>query len=96
MRLRIETHPPLPPIKVWFNASSGLFGLGTRTFNDLRKRLILDYGLPEAIQLQFDGFDLPGEDSIEGMLEKDDLVTYVPIFIALTVVWCLGSRNRLW
>lgn len=77
MRIRIETQPPLPPIKVWFNVNSGIFGTGTRTFNDLRERLIADYDLPNGIQLQFGGFDLPAKDSIEGMLEKDDLVTYV-------------------
>jgi hypothetical protein len=77
MRIRIETQPPLPPIKVWFNVNSTMFGTGTRTFNDLRERLITDYDLPNSIQLQFDGFDLPGKDYIEGMLEKDDLLTYV-------------------
>ena len=77
MRLRIETTPPLPPLKTWLSVSPGLFGLGTRTINDLRKRLISELRLPEGIQLQFKEFDLLGKDAIEDLLEKDDLVKYV-------------------
>ena len=76
MRLRIETRPPLPALKTWLSASPGLFGLGTRTFNDLRKRLVHEFGLPKEIQLQLNGFDLYGRDAIEEVLEKDDLVMY--------------------
>jgi hypothetical protein len=76
MRLRIETASPLPPLKTWLSVSSG-FGLGTRTFNDLCKRLVSEFGLPMGIQLQLNGFDLYGKDFIESILEKDDLVTYI-------------------
>jgi hypothetical protein len=78
MRLRIETTPPLPPRRTYLSVSAGLFGLGTRTINDLRKRLISELGLPQGIQLQLNDFDLHGKDTIESLLEKDDLVKYVP------------------
>lgn len=81
MRLRIETLPPLPPLKTWLVVAPGIFGLGTRTINDLCKRLISEFGLPEGIRLQFHGFDLYGKDSIEGLLDKDDLIQCVPFLI---------------
>ena len=74
MRLRIETIPPLPELKAWLSVSPGFFGLGTRTFNDLCKRLVSEFGLPKGIQLQLIGFDLPGKDLIEHLVEKDDLI----------------------
>jgi hypothetical protein len=83
MRLRIETQPPLPPLKTWLNVSPGIFCLGTRTFNDLCKKLVSEFGLPEGIRLQFNGFDLYGKDFIQGMLEKDDLVTYTAYAVEL-------------
>jgi hypothetical protein len=77
MRLRIETTPPLPPLKAWINISQGLFGLGTRTIHDLRQRIIKDFELPAAIGLELDGFELLGRDAIRELLEKDDLIRYV-------------------
>jgi len=77
MRLRIETTPPLPPIKTWFSFTQGIFGFGTRTINDLRKRIIAELRLPDSIQLQLNGYDLLGSNLIEDLLEKDDLITYL-------------------
>jgi hypothetical protein len=77
MRLRIETRPPLPVLKTWLSVNPGFFGFGTRTFNDLCKRLVSEFGLPNGIKLQLKGFDLPGPDLIELLVEKDDLITYV-------------------
>jgi hypothetical protein len=76
MRLRIETCPPLARRKTWINASPGLFGLGTRRVEDLRRRLIRELELPIEIVLLFEGFELVGSDTLEGLLEKDDLVQY--------------------
>ena len=76
MRLRIETAPPLRPLKTWLTAAPGIFGRGTRTINDLRRRLIAEFGLPNEIQLQLQGYDLLEKDSIQDVLEKDDLVMY--------------------
>jgi len=73
MRLRIETKAPLPPLKTWLNINLGFF-FGTRTFNDLCRRLISDFDLPNNIALQFEGFDLFGKDAVEAILRKDDLV----------------------
>ena len=78
MRLRIETHPPLPSLKAWINPTPGLFGLGTRTINDLRKKIIKDFELPDDIVLELDGFELVGRDRISDLLEKDDLIQYSP------------------
>jgi hypothetical protein len=78
MRLKIETTPPLPPLKTWLNVSSGIFGFGTRTFSDLCKRLVSEFSLPKGIQLEYDGFGLYGKDAIESLLEKDSLVRYNP------------------
>lgn len=80
MRLRIETAPPLPPLKAWINASPGLFGLGTRTINDLRKRIIKDFELPDNIGLELDGFELLGRDAINELLERDNLIQYSTCF----------------
>ena len=77
MRLRIETTPPLPTLKTWLSVSPGIFGLGTKTINDLCKRLVSDFGLPKDIKLQLKGYDLYGKDVIETVLEKDDLITYI-------------------
>jgi hypothetical protein len=74
MRLRIETQPPLPSLKAWINPSPGLFGLGTRTINDLRRRIVKDFDLPDTIALELDGFELLGRESINEILEKDDLI----------------------
>jgi hypothetical protein len=73
MRLRIETKPPLPPLKTWLDVNLGFF-FGTRTFNDLCRRLIRDFDLPNGIALQYAGFDLFGKDSIEAILRKGDIV----------------------
>jgi hypothetical protein len=73
MRLRIETKAPLPPLKTWLNVSLGFF-FGTRTFNDLCRRLINDFDLPNGIALQYEGFDLFGKDSIEAILREGDIV----------------------
>jgi hypothetical protein len=79
MRLRIETVPPLPPLKAWLTVSPGLFNLlGTRTISDLRKRIVRDFQLPDEIYLELDGFELFGRDSISDLLEKDDLIQYLP------------------
>jgi hypothetical protein len=83
MRLRIETLPPLPPLKTWLVVTPGIFGLGTRTVNDLCKRLISEFGLPAGIQLQYGGFDLHKKDPIEGLLDKDDLVQYILFYSKL-------------
>ena len=77
MRLKIETIPPLPPLKTWLNVNPGPFGHGTHTISDLCKRLASEFGLPAKIQLQLQGFDLYGKDDIEGVLEKDDLIQYI-------------------
>ena len=77
MRVRIETTPPLPPLKTWLSVSPGIFGLGTRSIDDLCKRLVSDFGLPRGIKLQLKGFDLYEKDVIEDVLEKDDLITYI-------------------
>jgi hypothetical protein len=81
MRLRIETLPPLPLLKTWLIVTPGIFGLGTRTVNDLCKRLISEFGLPKGIQLKYRGFDLYGKDSIESLLDKDDLIQYISFLI---------------
>jgi len=75
MRLRIETTQPLRPIKTWFSFTGGIFGFGTRTINDLRRRLIAELRLPNEVQLQLNGFDLLESQLIEGLLEKDELIT---------------------
>ena len=77
MRLRIETTPPLRPLKTWLNVSPAIFGLGTRTVSDLCKRLVSDFGLPKEIKLQLQGYDLYEKDVIEQLLEKDDLIMYI-------------------
>jgi hypothetical protein len=74
MRLRIETLPPLPPLKTWLNVTPSLFIFGTRTISDLQNRLIKELGLPKEIKLQLKGYDLLPKESIEGLLEKDDLI----------------------
>lgn len=80
MRLRIETTPPLPPLKTWLNVTSGLFRLfgGKRTVNDLHRRLVSEFGLPEGIKLQFGGYDLYRGDPLESLLNDNDLVKYIP------------------
>jgi hypothetical protein len=77
MRLRIETAAPLPRLKTWLNVSTGRFLFGTRTFNDLCRRLVAEFGLPSDIQLQYGGFALYGKDAIESILKDDDIVQYV-------------------
>ena len=79
MRLRIETTAPLPRLKTWLNIRTDFFFFGTRTFNDLCRRLATDFGLPSDIQLQHAGFDLYGKDPIESVLKEDDLVQYAQI-----------------
>ena len=78
MRVRIETVPPLAPLRTWLNVDTGFFGFGTRTFNDLCKRLASDFDLPNQIKLQLDGFDLPGMALIDTLVEKDNLLMYCP------------------
>jgi len=78
MRLRIETTPPLPPLKTWVSVTRGTFGFGTRTsIQDLRERLIVEFKLPKEILLQLNGYDLPVKELVEELLEKDDLIQYV-------------------
>jgi len=79
MRLRIETTAPLPRLKTWLNVHTEFFFFGTRTFNDLCRRLATDFGLPSDIQLQYAGFDLYGKDPIESILSEDDLVQYAQL-----------------
>jgi len=78
MRLRIETVPPLAPLRTWLIVYPGFFGFGTRTFNDLCKLLVSEFDLPDEIKLQRDGFDLPGMALLETLVEKDDLLMYYP------------------
>ena len=78
MRLRIETVPPLPALRAWLTVNPGLFGLGTRTISDLRKRIIKEFDLADDIVLELDGFELVGRDVIRDVLEKDDLIQYAP------------------
>jgi len=77
MRLRIETTAPLPVLKTWFTVTRGTFGFGTRTIEDLRKRLIAKFKLPKEIRLQLNGYDLLEDEPVEELLEKDDLIQYV-------------------
>ena len=74
MRLRVETTPPLPPLKTWLNITTSTFGFKSRTISDICTRLGQEFALPKGIKLQLGGYNLPPKDSIEGLLEKDDLI----------------------
>jgi hypothetical protein len=73
MRLRIETEAPLPPLKTWLSVNLGFF-FGSRTFDDLCRRLISDFDLPDGIALRYQGYDLFGKDAIEAILREGDIV----------------------
>jgi len=75
MRVRIETQEPLPPLRTWINVTTGLFVFNPPTFDDLRKRLVSEFGLSAEIILELNGFTLQGKDAVNAVLEKDELVT---------------------
>jgi len=91
MRLKIETLPPLPPVKTWFSLRLGILGFGPRTIDDLRKRLASDLRLPPDIKLQLHGYDLLDSNSISDLLQNDDLVTYFLLWHGL-IQGCFATR----
>ncbi|KAG8996502.1 hypothetical protein FRB90_012706 [Tulasnella sp. 427] len=76
MRLRITTHPPLPPLKVWFGIDDE--NVAGYSVQDLKKGLSELFALrdfePEHLLLELDDFELLDESLCSQVLQAGDLI----------------------
>ncbi|KAG8962824.1 hypothetical protein FRC03_003724 [Tulasnella sp. 419] len=80
MRVRLVTHPPLPPLKAWFGIttpadSQSITALKNTIYTQvLRPNLSTEVAQSSDLLLEIEGFELLGDSTCENVLQDGDLV----------------------
>lgn len=77
MRIRLATHPPLPPLKAWYGITPELT---EQTVSELKEDIVtglLARSSSADIKLEIDGFQLLDESLVGTVIQNGDLVEWV-------------------